>query len=146
MVLAATFGGVLLSNLLKGFYDRPRPDLVSHLTYVVSSSFPSGHAMLSAVVYLTLGAMLARLVEARWAKLYFVLVAVVLTLLIGVSRVFLAVHYPTDVVAGWSAGLAWAVICWLVARHFQRRGLVEGDKDLLVALGTCNASPATPAS
>ncbi len=129
LVLSATLGGLLLSFLLKGVYARPRPDLVPHLTYVTSSSFPSGHAMLSAVVYLTLGAMLARLVEGWWAKLYFVAVALILTLLVGVSRVYLGVHYPSDVLAGWSAGLAWAVLCWLAARQLQRRGLVEGDKD-----------------
>ncbi len=128
LVLIATSGGGLLSTTLKGVYSRPRPDLVPHLAYVNSSSFPSGHAMLSAVVYLTLGALLARLVEWRWAKLYCVGVAVVLTLLVGASRVYLGVHYPTDVVAGWSGGLAWAVLCWLVARFLQRRGVVEAAK------------------
>jgi undecaprenyl-diphosphatase len=129
LVLAATLGGLLISHLLKGFYDRPRPDLVPHLTHVSTASFPSGHAMLSAVVYLTLGALLARLVEGWWAKLYFVGVAVILALLVGASRVYLGVHYPTDVAAGWCAGLAWAVLCWLAARTLQRRGVVEGDAD-----------------
>lgn len=127
-VLVATLGGALLSTALKGLYSRPRPDVVPHLAYVTSSSFPSGHAMLSAIVYLTLGALLARLVERWGAKLYFVAVAAVLTLLVGASRVYLGVHYPTDVVAGWSAGSAWAILCWLTARHLQRRGLVAGDK------------------
>lgn len=127
LVLGATVGGTVLSTLLKGVYARPRPDLVPHLSYVSSASFPSGHAMLSAVVYLTLGALLARLVEGKWAKVYFVGVAVLLTLLVGASRVYLGVHYPSDVVAGWGAGVAWAVACWLVARRLQRRGAVEGD-------------------
>lgn len=127
LVLASALGGLLVSHLLKGFYDRPRPALVPHLARVSTPSFPSGHAMLSAAVYLTLGALLARLVGG-WAKLYLVAVAVVLTLLVGVSRVYLGVHYPTDVVAGWSAGSAWAILCWLTARHLQRRGLVAGDK------------------
>jgi undecaprenyl-diphosphatase len=125
-VLVATVGGALISTALKGMYSRPRPDVVPHLAYVTSHSFPSGHAMLSAVVYLTLGALLARLVEGRWAKLYFVGVAILLTLLVGLSRVYLGVHYPTDVVAGWAAGVAWAVLCWLAARRLQRRGVVEG--------------------
>lgn len=127
LVLVATLGGALLSNLLKDVYARPRPDLVPHLTRVSTSSFPSGHAMLSAVVYLTLGALLARLSEGRWAKAYFVGAAVVLTLLVGASRVYLGVHYPTDVTAGWAAGVAWAVLCWLVARYLQHKGAVEGD-------------------
>jgi undecaprenyl-diphosphatase len=129
LVLVATLGGLLLSHLLKGLYDRPRPDLVPHLVHVSTASFPSGHAMNSAVVYLTLGALLARLVEGRWVRVYFVAVAVVLTLLVGTSRVYLGVHYPTDVVAGWAAGVGWAVACWLVARRLQRRGAVEGDAD-----------------
>jgi undecaprenyl-diphosphatase len=127
LVLAATLGGLLISNLLKGFYDRPRPDLVPHLVYVSTESFPSGHAMLSAVVYLTLGALLARLARGWWTRVYLVAVAVVLTLLVGVSRVYLGVHYPTDVAAGWAAGVAWAVLCWVIARQLQRRGVVEGD-------------------
>src|SRR5436190_11265449 len=125
LVLAATAGGGLLSILLKDLYGRPRPDLVPHLTRVSTSSFPSGHAMLAAVTYLTLGALLARLVERWRAKLYFVGVAVALTLLVGASRVYLGVHYPTDVAAGWAAGVAWAVLCWLVARRLQRTGAVD---------------------
>lgn len=128
-VVAATLGGLLVSNTLKGFYDRPRPAVVPHLSHVSSPSFPSGHAMLSAVVYLTLGALLGRVVEGRWLRVYFLGVAVVLTVLVGVSRVYLGVHYPTDVVGGWAAGVAWAVGCWLAVRHLQRRGLVEGETD-----------------
>jgi undecaprenyl-diphosphatase len=129
LVAVATAGGWLLSILLKDLYDRPRPELVPHLTRVASSSFPSGHAMLSAVVYLTLGALLARLVPRWRAKLYFVAVAVFLTLLVGCSRVYLGVHYPTDVAAGWAAGVAWATLCWLAARKLQRRGAVERRAD-----------------
>jgi undecaprenyl-diphosphatase len=126
LVVAAVGGGMLLSSLLKLGFERPRPDLVPHGARVYTASFPSGHAMLSAVVYLTLGALLSRLHEGRWAKVYFVGVAVLLTLLVGASRVYLGVHYPTDVVAGWAAGVAWAVVCWLFARRLQRRGVVEG--------------------
>jgi undecaprenyl-diphosphatase len=125
LILASTLGGLLISHLLKGFYSRPRPDLVPHLVQVSTESFPSGHAMLSAVVYLTLGALLARLVEAWWLRVYFVVVAVLLSLLIGLTRIYLGVHYPTDVVAGWAAGLGWAVLCWTVARYLQGRGVVE---------------------
>jgi undecaprenyl-diphosphatase len=129
LVFAATVGGGLLSFLLKDFYARPRPDLVPHLARVSSASFPSAHAMLSAVVYLTLGALLARLVSPWWAKGYFVGVAALLAMLIGASRVYLGVHYPTDVAAGWAVGVAWAILCWLVTRRLQNRGAVEQHAD-----------------
>jgi undecaprenyl-diphosphatase len=125
LVLAATLSGLAVSLALKGLYDRPRPVLVPHLAHVYTTSFPSGHAMLSATVFLTLGALLGRLFEERRLKAYFLLVAATLTLLVGVSRVYLGVHYPTDVLAGWTAGLAWAILCWLIARWLQRRGMVE---------------------
>jgi undecaprenyl-diphosphatase len=125
LVLIATVGGLMLSILLKGYFARPRPDLVPHLEEVNYSSFPSGHTMISAVVYLTLGALLSRLVERPALKVYILTVALLLTLLVGASRVYLGVHYPTDVLAGWSVGLSWAILCWLVARRLQRKGLVE---------------------
>jgi undecaprenyl-diphosphatase len=124
-LLIATVGGLMLSLLLKSRFARPRPELVPHLSAVYTSSFPSGHSMLSAVVYLTLGALLARFVEGPALKLYILLVAMVLTLLVGISRVYMGVHYPTDVLAGWSVGLSWAILCWLVARRLQRSGVVE---------------------
>lgn len=129
LVLAATLGGLLISTLLKHLIDRARPDLVPHLSHVYTSSFPSGHSMLSAVVYLTLGALLTRLSSERRVKLYFLAAALLLTFLVGVSRVYMGVHYPTDVLAGWTAGLVWALLCWLVARYLQRRGAVEKDAD-----------------
>jgi undecaprenyl-diphosphatase len=124
-LLAATAGGLLLSTLLKDLFDRPRPEVVPHLSDAATSSFPSGHSMLSAVVYLTLGTLLARLVERRPLQAYFLGMALLLSFLVGVSRVYMGVHYPTDVLAGWSAGLAWALLCALVARRLQRRGAVE---------------------
>jgi undecaprenyl-diphosphatase len=127
LVLSATVGGLVISSLLKHVYDRPRPQLVPHLSVVYTTSFPSGHSMLSATVYLTLGALLASFMRERRIKFYFVSVAMVLTFLVGVSRVFMGVHYPTDVLAGWAAGLSWALLCWIVARALQRRGAVEGD-------------------
>jgi undecaprenyl-diphosphatase len=81
--------------------------------------------MLSAVVYLTLGALLSRVEGPPRVKVYVLSVAVALTLTIGVSRVYLGVHWPTDVLAGWCAGAAWAVVCWRVALFLQRRGDVE---------------------
>jgi undecaprenyl-diphosphatase len=114
-VLVATLGGTLISEGLKVGFARPRPDLVAHAVDVTSMSFPSGHAMLSAVTYLTLGALLARTQERRRARVYILAVSVLLTLLIGVSRIYLGVHWPTDVLAGWCLGATWALICWFAA-------------------------------
>jgi len=128
LVLAATVGGLVISSLLKHLFQRERPN-VTHFSDVFTSSFPSGHSMLSAVVYLTLGSLLSRLSPRRRIKAYFLATALLLTFLVGVSRVYMGVHYPTDVLAGWTAGLVWAVLCWLVARALQRRHLVERDAD-----------------
>ncbi len=128
LVVVASLGGLLLANGLKLAFQRPRPALVPHLARVDSTSFPSGHAVSSAVVYLTLGALLAQLVRERKQKAYFLGVACVLTFLVGLTRVILGVHYPSDVLAGWAAGLAWALLCWMIAEHLQRRGTVERAK------------------
>jgi len=118
-LLAAIGGGLLVSMALKAGFHRPRPDLISHGSTVYTSSFPSGHSMLSAIVYLTGGAMLALLHRRRALRVYILCCAVLATVLVGISRVYLGVHWPTDVLAGWSAGAAWAALCWLVARQMQ---------------------------
>lgn len=120
LVLASLAGGTLLNNVLKGAFGRPRPELVAHLVAVETASLPSGHAMMSAVTYLTLGALLAR-VQPWWPlKMYIMGAAVALTVLVGFSRVYLGVHWPTDVLAGWCIGTAWAMLCWLVARFAMK--------------------------
>jgi len=124
-VLLAIGGGLLVSLALKAGFHRPRPDLISHGSMVYTASFPSGHSMLSAIVYLTGGAMLALVHRRRAVRLYILGCAVLATVLVGVSRVYLGVHWPTDVVAGWAGGAAWAALCWLIARQLQARGLVE---------------------
>lgn len=126
-VLASVGGGVLISQTMKWAYARPRPDLVPHGAEVFTASFPSGHSMMSAVVYLTLGALLARTQVDRAAKIYVLATAVMLTALVGVSRVYLGVHWPTDVLAGWALGGVWALICLLVMLWLQSRGQVEDD-------------------
>lgn len=125
LVLFSVSGGALISHFAKLGFNRPRPELVGQLVDVHTLSFPSGHAMLSAVTYLTLGALLTRTTKSRAARAYFLAIAVLLTLLIGISRVYLGVHYPTDVLAGWALGSAWAMICWLLAIWLQRRGQIE---------------------
>lgn len=126
LVVCAVGSGAILSEALKLGFARPRPELVSQLAEVQSASFPSGHAMLSAITYLTLGALLARVDERRRLKIFVLGVAVVLTVVIGVSRVYLGVHWPTDVLAGWSLGAAWAALWWAIAEQLQERGAVEG--------------------
>ena len=114
-LLGSVLGGGILSSGFKAFFERPRPDLVPHKVAVFTSSFPSGHATLSAVTYLTLGVMLAKFENDRRAKIYCLTVAACLTILVGVSRIYLGVHYPTDVLAGWCLGGAWAGLCWIIA-------------------------------
>ena len=126
-VLASVIGGVLISQTMKWAYARPRPELVPHGAEVYTASFPSGHSMMAAVVYLTLGALLARTQADRAVKIYILAVAIIVTVLVGVSRVYLGVHWPTDVLAGWSLGAAWALTCWLVMTWLQSRGQVEGE-------------------
>ncbi|MDF2618429.1 MAG: phosphoesterase PA-phosphatase related protein [Xanthobacteraceae bacterium] len=126
-VLAATASGGALSYLLKLGFERPRPDLVAHMVDVSTLSFPSGHAMGAAVTYLTLGALIVRTEAKRRIKAYVIGVAVTLTLIIGLSRIYLGVHWPTDVLAGWCAGGAWALLCWTVALILQRRGKIEPE-------------------
>jgi undecaprenyl-diphosphatase len=128
LLIAAVVGGTLLSTALKLGFERPRPDLVPHATRIYTASFPSGHAMLSAVTYLTLGALLARVQERRRIKAFLIGLAVTLTLLVGASRVYLGVHWPSDVLAGWCVGAAWAALCWFVALQLQRRGQVESPE------------------
>jgi undecaprenyl-diphosphatase len=114
-------GGAVLSSALKTSFARLRPDLVPHGDLVNELSFPSGHAFSSAVVYLTLAALLARVQPNRRLKIYLVGVAIVLTMLIGMSRIYLGVHWPSDVLAGWCVGSAWALMCWTIALWWNRR-------------------------
>jgi undecaprenyl-diphosphatase len=124
-VAISVLGGILLSNVLKQVFDRPRPNVVPAAVHVFTPSFPSGHAMLSAVTFLTLGALLASQHKSRRLKVFFLSLAILLTILVGVSRVYLGVHHPTDVLAGWCLGAAWAMLCFAVAVWLQRRGQIE---------------------
>jgi undecaprenyl-diphosphatase len=115
--LAAIGGASVLDSLLKVSFHRARPEIVPHLTYVTNASFPSGHAMIAASTYLTVGAMLARTQPSMRVRVYLLSVFITMTVLIGVSRLYLGVHWPSDVAAGWCAGAAWALIFWVIAER-----------------------------
>src|SRR5262249_57959189 len=101
-----------------------RPGVVPHPAIVASPSFPGGHATFAAVIYLTLGALLARFTERRQTRGYLVVLALLLTFLVGVSRLYLGVYYPTDVFEGLCVGLVWELTSLLVAHYVQyRRGI-----------------------
>ena len=130
LMLIAVVGGIALSDLLKFAFARARPDVVTPLARVFTTSFPSGHATLSAITYLTIGAILARSQPSSPISLYFMSLAVFLTVLVGVSRIYLGVHYPTDVLAGWCIGAAWAMGCWALMTYLQSVGQVEPPSPL----------------
>ena len=125
LLLASVCGGAILMQVLKDAFGRVRPDVVSHSLVELTRSFPSGHTTLAAVTYLTLGALVARVQPSRPLKVFVLFMSITLTLLVGVSRVYLGAHWPTDVLAGWCLGAAWAMVCWLVEAWLQREGRIE---------------------
>ncbi len=129
LLLIAVIGGVVLSVLLKLGFDRPRPDIVPHGSIVTSPSFPSGHSTMSAVVYLTIGALIARFRPDPRVKIYILILAAGVSFIVGISRVYLGVHWPTDVLAGWAIGAGWALFCWFIALLLQSRGKLEQSLD-----------------
>lgn len=122
-IIAVAFAGALtISQLLKEFFNRERPPEIYRASEILNASFPSGHALLSTVVFLTLGAMLAQAAKGRALRIFVMSAAIVLALIVGVTRVYLGVHWTTDVLAGWSVGAAWATACWLAGRWLKQRG------------------------
>ncbi len=120
-IFTLAIGGASLLNLVVKFgVSRARPEVVPHLTEVANASFPSGHAMISAAVYMTVGALLAQTQKSMLAKTYLLTVFITLALLIGVSRLYLGVHWPSDVLAGWLLGGAWALVFWIVSRRVEQ--------------------------
>lgn len=121
LVLVATLAGSLLSAQAKLLFARPRPELVDHLVEVHGLSFPSGHATNSAIIYLTLALLVSQVVPGRRTRAYIIGVAVMLTGIVGVSRVYLGVHWPSDVLTGWSIGTCWALAWWFMGAWLRDR-------------------------
>ncbi|MFL5488453.1 MAG: phosphatase PAP2 family protein [Gemmatimonadaceae bacterium] len=123
LLLASTFGGIVLDGVLKLGFNRPRPSIFVSDVRTFSSSFPSGHAMSAAVVYTTVAYLAARLHQRRWARWLVMIAAFILVALIAISRLYLGVHYPSDVIAGLAIGLAWAGFCMAALEAIQKFGI-----------------------
>ena len=123
LLLVATAGGLLLNTALKQFFDRPRPQLFEWGTHAVTSSFPSGHAMSATIVYSTVAYLAARLYERVWPRWVTMVLALTIIALICASRMYLGVHYPSDVLAGATIGLGWAAFCMATLEAIQRFSL-----------------------
>ena len=115
----AVASGTVISTVLKMLFDRPRPDIPG-APHVFTSSFPSGHATVSGVVFLTIAAVLTAATRSKRLKIFYLGVGLFLTLIVGISRIYEGVHYPTDVLAGWMIGSAWAILCWIGAQLLMR--------------------------
>jgi undecaprenyl-diphosphatase len=116
LVVACAVGTLLVMMMLKGIYDRPRPSIVTAIDPPGDESFPSGHSMISSALYPTLAVLIARALPTRRLRVFTVACGVFMAGMIGISRLYLGVHYPTDVLAGWTVGCTWALICGVVAR------------------------------
>lgn len=127
LMLISVGGAWGVSLVLKAFFARPRPTIVPHGTVIYNASFPSGHAMISTAFYLTLGVLLARIHPSRRVKGYLLVAAMIISLVVGLSRLYLGVHWPTDVLAGWTLGGVWALLSWTIIGRLQRKGKVESD-------------------
>ena len=119
LAAASCLGGWATSHALKGVFMRARPAVDFHGTLADGYSFPSGHAMMSAIVFLTLATLIARLAPHTRLRVYAIVTASLLSGLIGLSRVYLGVHWASDVVAGWIAGVAWALLVWALAHRLH---------------------------
>lgn len=128
-VIAAVIGSWLLNDLLKDFYARERPTIVPHMITANEPSFPSGHTMISATFYPTLAELFGRLVTRRRARFFLMALGIGLAILVGFTRLYLGVHYPTDILAGLCMGFSWALLCGIAARYLQRRHLLKSQPE-----------------
>ena len=123
-------GGLIISTLIKILINRARPDFLEVHLLPPSASFPSGHATHSAVVYLAIAILLTKLVESVRLKAYILAMGLLVPLLVGISRIALAVHWPTDVVGGWLIGLAWGLLVYAAATYMQAHGGIEQQGEM----------------
>lgn len=126
LLLVCALGTLVWMEVLKGIYERPRPTVVTHIDPPGGMSFPSGHSMIAAALYLTLAVLVSRALPEKRLQRFTVAMGASLALLVGVTRMYLGVHYPTDVIGGWTVGVTWALACGVVARRLGKQGTVEG--------------------
>jgi len=143
LLLASTAGGLVLNNVLKLGFHRPRPAIFLPEVHTASSSFPSGHAMSAAIVYSTVAYLAARLIKRRWARWLVMTAAFILIALIAISRLYLGVHYPSDVIAGVVIGLAWAGFCMATLEAIQKFGIRRDPRILRDEIPAPGAGPAS---
>ena len=122
LMLACSVGTLVGMAVLKDVYERERPTVVTHIDPPGGHSFPSGHSMISAALYMTLAVLIARTLKTRRQRVFVVAAGATMMMLIGITRLYLGVHYPTDVLAGWTAGLLWALLCGLIVERLGKRG------------------------
>lgn len=130
---ASVVGGLIISSLLKWAIDRARPDLFEHGSHTMTASFPSGHSTNAAVAYLAIAILLTKLVESVRMKLFILVAGLAVPVLVGFSRVALAVHWPTDVIGGWLIGLAWGLLVYAAATYMQEHGTIEQEGEMAEA-------------
>jgi undecaprenyl-diphosphatase len=125
LIAGCAIGTEVWMWVFKAFYGRERPSFVRGIDVPTSLSFPSGHSMISAALYLTLAVLISRTTTDGRLRIFVVATGAALALIVGTTRVYLGVHYPTDVVAGWTLGVAWALTCGVIARWLGGKGEVE---------------------
>ena len=123
-----TFSGVgatVINFGLKALFARPRPSIVEPLVDVHTYSYPSGHALMSFALYLSFAAVTAELAAGFRTRAYLVCGGLLIAGIVGMTRIYLGVHYPSDVIGGWAIGGAWALLCWIVAVLIKERRQVR---------------------
>lgn len=123
VLLVAVIGAYVLSYFFKGLFNRPRPEFIPAGDYMYSASFPSGHALLAAATYLTLGGIVIQLLPRNRLKAYVLFLTIFVVILVGFTSAYLGVHWPTDVLAGWIIGSVWAIPWWQIVRCLRQRSM-----------------------